>query len=234
MEEIKILIIEDEQKIARFLELHLTHEGYKVHWEDNGQSGFEEALAGDYSLILLDILLPGLNGIEVCRRIRRKSDVPIIMLTAKDDTADIVVGLDNGANDYVTKPFSIKELTARIRKTLKNIDTIKKESDELMGTGDLSVHPTKRVVKRGNKPIELRRLEFDLLLYLIQNKGAILTREQILENVWGFDYTGETNVIDVHINSLRNKIDRSHKNKLIKTVWGIGYSIKDEGTAPNE
>lgn len=232
--ETKILIIEDEKKIARFLELELTHQGYFVHWEENGQLGYEEALAVNYDLIILDILLPGLNGIEVCRRIRRKSGVPIIMLTAKDDTADIVAGLDNGANDYVTKPFSLKELLARIRKSIRNIEVIQKEKQELLTTGDLKLYPKRHLVKRGNKVIELRRLEFDLLVYLMRNKGAVLTRSQILENVWGFDYTGETNVVDVHINSLRNEIDRAHKNKLIRTVWGIGYSIKNEGEGPDE
>lgn len=229
MEEKKILIIEDEKKIARFLELELNHEGYFVHWEANGPGGLEEALGSGYDLILLDILLPGLNGLEVCRRIRQKSGVPIIMLTAKDDTADIVTGLDNGANDYITKPFAIEELFARIRATLRTSGGAPRQAGELLGTADLEVDPSRHQARRGDKHIDTTRLEFELLLYLLKNKGIVLTRNQILENVWGFDYAGETNVVDVYINYLRNKVDRDFENKLVVTVRGVGYYIKDEG-----
>ncbi len=228
MEEKKILIIEDEKKIARFLELELNHEGYGVHWEAGGLRGLEEAMAGGYDLILLDILLPGLNGIEVCRRIRQKSEVPVIMLTAKDDTADIVTGLDNGANDYITKPFAIEELFARIRAALRASEGAARHEGELLGTADLVVDPSRHKAKRGDRHIDTTRLEFELLLYLLKNKGIVLTRNQILENVWGFDYIGETNVVDVYINYLRNKLDRDYENKLVVTVRGVGYYIKDE------
>ncbi|MEI6101583.1 MAG: response regulator transcription factor [Eubacteriales bacterium] len=228
MEEKKILIIEDEKKIARFLELELNHEGYAIHLEADGQSGLDEALRGGWDLILLDILLPRLNGIEVCRRIRQKSDVPVIMLTAKDDTTDIVTGLDNGANDYITKPFAIEELFARIRTALRKAEGTARQTGEVLSTADLTVEPARHQAKRGDTLIEMTRLEFELLLYLLKNKGIVLSRNQILENVWGFDYIGETNVVDVYINYLRNKLDRCFENKLVQTVRGVGYYIKDE------
>lgn len=222
----KILVVEDEKKIARFLELELIHEGYEVHCEFNGRSGLEEAEKSGYDLILLDILLPGLNGIEICRKIRQTSNVPIIMLTAKDDTADIVAGLDIGANDYMTKPFAIEELLARIRTIFRSIRSTESIPDILTAT-DLSVDLAKHLVIRSEQQIDLTKLEFDLLIYLIRNKGIVLTRNQILETVWGFDYAGETNVVDVYINYLRNKIDKSFDNKLITTVRGVGYMIKE-------
>lgn len=232
MDAVKILLIEDEKKIARFLELELNHEGYDVHCENNGRSGLEKAQEGGYDLLLLDIMLPGLNGIEVCRRLRQTSDVPIIMLTAKDDTADIVTGLDIGANDYITKPFAIEELLARIRSVLRHIGSHVRNGAQLCTDG-LSVDQAKHTVNRDGNAIELTRLEFELLVYLLKNKGIVLTRDQILESVWGFDYAGETNVVDVYINYLRNKIDKDKKNKLIVTVRGVGYSIKDEGSGEN-
>ncbi len=225
MEKKKILIIEDEKKIARFVELELTHEGYSVHCEHNGWNGLENALASDYDLILLDILLPGLNGVEICRRIRQKSDVPIIMLTAKDDTTDVVMGLDIGADDYMTKPFAIEELLARIRTALRKV---KEEGlQDILSAGELKLDQARHAVQRANTEVELTKLEFDLLLYLMKNKGIVLTRNQILENVWGFDYMGETNIVDVYINYLRNKIDKPHEKKLIVTIRGVGYSIKE-------
>ena len=228
-EKIKILIIEDEKKIARFLELELEHEGYQVRCEFDGRDGLECAQTNRFDLILLDIMLPGLNGIEICRRIRQKSKIPIIMLTAKDDTADVVTGLDNGANDYVKKPFAIEELLARIRSTLKQYEN-RNAVGEYLQTADLVMDSAKRTVKRSGHNIELTKLEFDLLMYLLKNKGIVLTRDQILEKVWGFDYIGETNVVDVYINYLRNKIDKENENKMITTVRGVGYSIKDEET----
>ena len=223
----KILIIEDEKKIARFLELELIHEGYQVECEYNGREGLSKAESDHYELILLDIMLPGLNGIEVCRRIRKKSNIPIIILTAKDSTTDIVMGLDTGANDYITKPFTIEELLARIRSALRQI---KKGTNlnELLQSGNLIVNKAKHSVKRGERNIELTKHEFDLLVYLLNNKGVVLTREQILEKVWGYDYVGETNVVDVYINYLRNKIDKEQEPKLISTVRGVGYFIKEE------
>ena len=225
MEKKKILVIEDEKKIARFVELELTHEGYSVHCEYNGRDGLENALASDYDLILLDILLPGLNGIEICRRIRQTSNVSIIMLTAKDDTADVVMGLDIGADDYMTKPFAIEELLARIRTALRKVKN--GNIQDILSAGDLTLDQARYIVQRANTEIELTKLEFDLLLYLMKNKGIVLTRDQILENVWGFDYMGETNVVDVYINYLRNKIDKPHEKKLIATIRGVGYSIRE-------
>ena len=224
--EIRILVVEDEKNIARFLELELSHEGYKVNCEYNGRDGLERAQRNEYDLILLDILLPGINGIEICRKIRQKSDIPIIILTAKDDTADIVMGLDTGANDYLTKPFAIEELLARIR-TLLRESSNKDIKNNLLTSADLLIDKAKHLVIRAEQTIELTKLEFDLLLYLLQNKGIVLTRDQILDSVWGFDYAGETNVVDVYINYLRNKIDKAHSKKLITTVRGVGYTIKE-------
>ena len=223
-DKVNILVVEDEVKISRFLELELKHEGYSVHCEHNGRDGLEEALNSAYDLILLDILLPGLNGVEVCRRIRQKSSIPIIMLTAKDDTTDVVMGLDTGADDYMTKPFAIEELLARIRTALRKQQ--KESTDDILKAGDLTVDKLHHTIERAGAPVDLTKQEFELLIYLLENKGLVLTRDQILENVWGFDYFGETNVVDVYISYLRNKIDKAYEKKLITTIRGIGYSIK--------
>jgi two-component system, OmpR family, response regulator ArlR len=223
----KILIIEDEKQIARFLELELQHEGYLVDIEYNGISGLEAIKKNEPDLILLDIMLPGISGMEICRKTRQFSRVPIIMLTARDETIDKVMGLDLGANDYVTKPFIIEELFARIRAALR-----KKEDSEKFHKNptieDLVMDNSKHLVTRANEIIDLTKREYDLLEYFIKNKGIVISREQILENVWGFDYAGETNVVDVYIRYLRSKIDEAHKIKLIHTVRGVGYLMKGE------
>jgi DNA-binding response OmpR family regulator len=223
-----ILIIEDEPKIARFLELELTHEGYEVSIAEDGRNGLKAAETNKYGLILLDLMIPGLNGIEVCRRIRQFSDVPIIMVTAKDDTMDKVTGLDAGADDYVTKPFAIEELLARIRSILKRKDSSSLVSDSLVTASNLSLSPKEHKVLCNSTEIDLTKREFDLLEYLIRNKNMVLTREQILENVWGYDYYGDTNVVDVYIRYLRSKIDEPFDHKFITTVRGVGYSLRDE------
>jgi two-component system, OmpR family, response regulator ArlR len=223
----KILIIEDEKQIARFLELELQHEGYTIDIEYDGRSGVEAVQKNEPDLILLDVMLPGINGMEVCRRIRQFSGVPIIMLTARDETIDKVMGLDSGANDYVTKPFIIEELLARIRAALRKKENTEKQHSN-PAIGDLFMDISKHLVTRANETIDLTKREYDLLEYLINNKGIVLSREQILENVWGFDYAGETNVVDVYIRYLRSKIDESHNIKLIHTVRGVGYLVKGE------
>lgn len=224
-----ILLIEDEMQIARVLKMELEYEGYCVSVEHNGRIGLETALNSEIDLILLDVMLPELNGIEVLRRLRKvDSDTPVILLTARNTTFDKVAGLDQGANDYVTKPFEIEELLARIRASLRHHTTVKqKEENAILSVGDLVVNTETREVTREGTSIMLTPKEFDLLVYLIINKNKVVTRENILMNVWGFDYEGETNVIDVTIRHLRKKADESFSSQFITTVRGIGYTIKE-------
>lgn len=223
-----ILIVEDEVKISRFVELELKYEGYKVEKAFDGREGLEKALMPNINLILLDIMLPNMSGVEVLRRIRMHSDVPVIMLTAKDDVTDKVMGLDLGADDYITKPFEIEELLARIRVCLRKNPPKDELSKDILSSGKLSVDIKKRQVKYLVEEIELTKKEFDFLVYLIQNKGIALSRDQILENVWGYEYIGDTNVVDVYVRYLRSKIDNRFDTKFIHTVRGIGYTLKDE------
>jgi DNA-binding response OmpR family regulator len=226
MNKMKILIIEDEKPIARFLELELSHEGYMVDIAYDGRSGLEKAVAAnEYSLILLDIMLPGINGIEVLRRIRQTISTPIIMLTALDEITDKVMGLDTGADDYITKPFVIEELLARIRAALRK-NGLSKDDVSLLKISDLELDIARHEAKRVNQAIELTKREYDLLEYLVRNKGLALTRNQIIDKVWGFEYVGDTNVVDVYIRYLRSKIDDGYDKKLIQTIRGVGYSIR--------
>ncbi|ADL69137.1 two component transcriptional regulator, winged helix family [Thermoanaerobacterium thermosaccharolyticum DSM 571] len=220
-----ILIIEDEKKIARFLQIELEHEGYNVAIEYSGNEGLRRALDENYDLIILDLMLPGMDGFSVLKEIRKKSSIPVIILSAKDEIKDKVMGLDIGADDYLTKPFSIEELMARIRNALrKNIKANTKKISYDGITMDLSTY---EVLRDGQK-IELTKKEFDLLKYLIINAEIVLTRENILENVWGYNYIGETNIVDVYIRYLRSKIDEPFSNKLIQTIRGVGYSLRKE------
>ena len=226
MEDYKILIVEDEKQMAMFIEMELNHEGYKVDVAHDGIEGLKKSENKEYDLILLDVMLPGLNGIEVCRNIRQFSHVPIIMLTARSEVSDKVLGLDIGANDYLTKPFAIEELLARIRvykrdKTHKNIAGEIKVKDIIM---DNKTHQ----VWRAGKEIELTKKEYNLLEMLLINKNIVLTREQLIEGVWGYDYEGDTNVVDVFIRYLRSKIDEGFDDKLITTIRGVGYVIKGD------
>ncbi|TGY41667.1 response regulator transcription factor [Clostridium sartagoforme] len=225
---VKILIVEDEEKIARFIELELKHEGYEVIKANNGRTGLEIAEKGEVDLVILDVMLPEINGLEVLRRIRKVSDIPVIMLTARDAVMDKVSGLDAGADDYVTKPFAIEELLARIRTALKKrVVTVKKDVD-VLSCGLLSLDKKKHKVVYNNTEIELTNREFTLLQILMENKNIVLTREVLIEKVCGYDYFGETNVIDVYIRFLRTKIDDVFNTKIITTVRGVGYVIKDE------
>ena len=223
----KILIIEDEIKIARFLELELKYEGYIVDQCHDGREGLDKATSGIFDLILLDIMLPSLNGLEVLRRLRQVSEVPIIMLTAKDEIMDKVMGLDIGANDYMTKPFAIEELLARIRTALKNMPVFK-ENLNTLSIGGLTLDLGQRMVTYNTIQIELTKTEFDLLKYLMDNKNIVLTRNKIIDIVWGYEYMGDTNVVDVYIRYLRSKIDDKFNVKFIHTVRGVGYVLKDE------
>ncbi|MDH7524578.1 MAG: response regulator transcription factor [Peptococcaceae bacterium] len=223
----KILVIEDEAKIARFVQLELEHEGYAVQLEQDGRSGLEKALSGDYDLIILDVMLPSLNGMEVLRRLRQSSEVPVIMLTAKGDIMDRVMGLDSGADDYMVKPFAIEELLARIRTAFKR-NTTSPAKQEIIRTGRLCLDVRKRTATYDGEQLGLTKTEFDLLKYLMQNKEIVLTRDTILEEVWGYDYAGETNIVDVYIRYLRSKIDDRYNTRFIHTVRGVGYQLKNE------
>ena len=225
---VKILIVEDEEKIARFLELELVHEGYEIVKANNGRMGLEIAERGEVDLVILDVMLPEINGLEVLRRIRKVSDIPIIMLTARDAVMDKVSGLDAGADDYVTKPFAIEELLARIRTALKKRVVTEKKDIDVLSCGLLSLDKKKHKVVYNDTEIELTNREFTLLQILMENKNIVLTRDVLIEKVCGYDYFGETNVIDVYIRYLRTKIDDTFKTKIITTVRGVGYVIKDE------
>lgn len=224
----RILIIEDEVKIARFLELELKYEGYEVEKEHDGRSGLEKALSEKFDLIILDLMLPMLNGMEVCRRIRKVSEIPIIMLTAKGETMDVVNGLDNGADDYMTKPFAIEELLARIRVALKKkAKRAKGQPENIIKVGNITLDLNKYQGFYEESLLELTKTEFELLHYLMSNKNIALTRDQIIEKVWGYDYVGDTNIVDVYIRYLRTKIDDKFKVKNIFTVRSVGYMVKE-------
>lgn len=227
MERKKVILIEDEVKLARFVELELRYEGYDVTVCHDGREGLQMVTDGNYDMILLDLMLPGLTGIEICRRVRKFSNVPIIMLTAKDETMDKVAGLDSGADDYLTKPFAIKELLARMRVAFKHAHAggAKKVILEVQG---LEIDTDKRMVTVNGTVVDLTKKEYELLLYLVQNKNIVLSREQILNEVWGYSYIGETNVVDVYIRYLRSKIDEAFGIKYIHTIRGVGYYVKDE------
>lgn len=227
MRDKKILIIEDEVKIARFVQLELEHEGYTVELELNGRAGLEKALHGNFDLIILDVMLPLMNGMEVLRRLRQVSEIPVIMLTAKDDVMDKVMGLDFGADDYLTKPFAIEELLARIRVAFKHKRVNHVKSD-VIKIGNLKLDLHKYTVSFNNETIDLTKKEFDLLKLLMLNNEIVLTRDTILEKVWGYDYTGDTNIVDVYIRYLRSKIDDRYQQKFIHTVRGVGYHLKYE------
>jgi DNA-binding response OmpR family regulator len=221
-----ILIIEDDKAIIRIMELEFNHEGYTYDVAMNGKTGLEKFEKESYGIILLDLMLPEIGGMEVCRKIRKTSTTPIIMLTARRDLADKVIGLDLGADDYVTKPFEMEELLARVRAGLRRSKS-KAGDNTVLELEDLSVNLlTRDVIKHGDR-IDLTKTEYDLLEYLLLNKGLVLTRDQIVEHVWGYDFGGDTNVLDVYIRYLRKKIDYPYETKLIQTVRGVGYSLKE-------
>lgn len=221
----RILIIEDETKIARFLELELRHEGYAVEIEHDGRKALDRALSEEFDLLLLDVMLPSLNGMEVLRRLRQSSDTPVIMLTAKDEITDKVMGLDIGADDYMTKPFAIEELLARISVALKRKRSANSSGGQIV-LDKLTVNLDKHSVTYGPEEIELTKKEYDLLHYFIANKNIALSRDKILEAVWGYDYYGDTNIVDVYVRYIRSKIDDRFNIKLIHTVRGVGYILK--------
>ena len=225
----KILIVEDEPQLARFVQLELEHEEYETTVAGDGREGLTLAESGEYDLVLLDIMLPGLNGLEVLRRLRKSEiDTPVIMLTARDSVMDKVSGLDMGANDYITKPFAIEELLARIRVTLREHKPHENSSDtaSTLSFGEITMDTARHSVTCAGKPVELTVKEFGLLQALLENVSIVLTREQLLERVWGYDYFGETNVVDVYVRYLRSKLEEVSDVKYIQTVRGVGYVIK--------
>ncbi|MFD3270050.1 response regulator transcription factor [Paenibacillus dendritiformis] len=230
MDKPKILIVEDEEKIARVLELELTYEGYEVGKALDGLDGFRLFQEQSWDLILLDVMLPGISGIELLRRIRSHDPhTMVVMLTAKDSVEDKVSGLDLGANDYVTKPFQIEELLARIRASLRmrRLPPAAEIEPEWITVADLSLSELTHEVKRGEDRIELTPREFDLLAYLMKHARQVLSREQLLDGVWGYDYYGDTNIVDVYIRYLRHKVDKPYDTALIHTVRGVGYVLRD-------
>ena len=228
----KILIIEDEEKIARFMELELSHEGYETDKATNGREGLEKIESGGYDLVILDIMLPELNGIEVLRRARRTTDVPVILLTARDSVTDKVSGLDMGANDYITKPFAIEELLARIRAIIRSSEKAaekapeqaeKEEDGSILSCSGVEMNTDSHEVTYNGQPVELTNREFILLRTLMENKNVAMTREKLLCDAWGYDYYGETNIIDVYVRYIRHKTS----DDVIKTIRGVGYIVSD-------
>ncbi len=223
----RILIVEDEEKIARFVELELKHEGYEVGKALDGRTGLDMAMAEDFDLILLDIMLPQLNGLEVLRRLRQSKQTPVIMLTARDAVMDKVAGLDTGADDYITKPFAIEELLARIRVALKKRGSGSVSSSDVLEIREVRLDRDRHEVTVKGNIVELTNREFELIRVLMENKNIVLDREKLLNEVCGYDYVGETNIIDVYVRYIRTKIDDKFGVKLITTVRGVGYSIKE-------
>lgn len=231
----RILIVEDEEKLARFVELELTHEGYQVEKVMNGREGLSASQSGKYDLMLLDIMLPELSGFEVLRRLRKTSSLPVILLTARDEVMDKVAGLDGGADDYITKPFAIEELLARIRLVLKksraaagNGEGASDRGATCLSFDRLILDEERYQVYYGQEPIDLTNREFELLKILLENKNRVMTRDVLLDQVCGYDYVGATNIIDVYIRHLRSKIDECFGIHMIQTVRGMGYVIRED------
>jgi two-component system, OmpR family, alkaline phosphatase synthesis response regulator PhoP len=237
----RILVIEDEMHIQELIKYNLEKSNFVVTLASDGIEGLNQAMKGDYDLVLLDLMLPGLDGLEICKRMRGDKSTrktPIIMLTAKSEEFDKVLGLELGADDYITKPFSVKELVARVRAALRRVDidvdeeiqVVNVNSDNLLTYKDITLDKEKYEVRKSREKLVLTLKEFELLKMLIENKGRVLTRDNLLEKIWGYDYAGETRTVDVHIRHLRQKIhDEDENNQMIETIRGVGYKINDEG-----
>jgi len=225
-----ILIVEDDEKIARFIELELKYENYDVEIASDGRAGLDKALSGGFDLVLLDIMLPGLVGTEVLRRLRKSSDVPVIMITARDGLPDKISGLDLGADDYITKPFEIEELLARIRAATRR-KHVAASDENIVSCGGVTLDGKARTVAFAGEMIDLTKREFDLLEYLMRRKGEVVSRDKLLADVWDFDFDGGTNTVDVYVRFLRAKIDDRFGIKLIHTVRGVGYAVREDSGA---
>jgi two-component system alkaline phosphatase synthesis response regulator PhoP len=218
-----ILVVEDESSIASFVSLYLKNAGYSVRTAATGAEGLSQAATGDASLIILDLMLPDIDGIEVCRRIRKASDVPILMLTARDEDVDKIIGLEVGADDYLTKPFNPRELVARVKSILRRATPERRQVESAqLRHGDLMIDAGRREVRVGEEEVQLAPKEFDLLWELLDHKGLVLTRDQLLERVWGYTFAGDTRTVDVHVRQLRRKLGDASP---IVTVWGVGYKV---------
>lgn len=223
---IRILLIEDEKHLSRFIELELKHEGYEVVVAHDGATGLHLALHAEWHIILLDLMLPGMDGIEVCRKTRAIKKTPILMLTARDGVEDRVQGLDCGADDYIPKPFAIEELLARIRVALRRQEDASGAGAAIVSVQDLHMNQATREVRRGGEQIELTKREYELLAAFMNNVNRVMSRELLLDTVWGFEAAVDTNVVDVYVRYLRNKIDRAGEPSYIQTLRGIGYVMK--------
>ena len=221
----KILIIEDESNISDFVKMELEYEGYEAEISEDGKEGLIKALREDYDLIVLDLMLPGISGLEVCRRLKKEKDIPVIMLSAKDSVMDKVAGLQIGADDYIAKPFAIEELIARIQVIFRRTEKVK---SNIIKFKDLSIQLESRTVMKNEEKINLTNKEYELLILLLNNKGKVVTRDNILNEVWGYDYDAGTNVVDVYVSYLRNKLDEKNKEAYIETVGAVGYIISEK------
>ena len=219
----KILIIEDESSISDFVKLELEYEGYQVSIKEDGREALKEALENDYDLIILDIMLPSMNGFEICRRLKREKNTPIIMLSAKDSVTDKVNGLQIGADDYIPKPFAIEELLARINAIFRSVDSL---DNHIVKFKDLVINRNSRTVSRNDKEINLTNKEYELLMILIDNKDKVVTRDELLEKIWGYEYEPETNVTDVYVRYLRSKLNNENKEEYIQTIRSVGYIMR--------
>ena len=219
----KILIIEDESSISDFVKLELEYEGYQVSIKEDGREGLKEALENDYDLIILDIMLPSMNGFEICRRLKREKNTPIIMLSAKDSVTDKVNGLQIGADDYIPKPFAIEELLARINAIFRRVDSL---DNYIVKFKDLVINRNSRTVSKNDKEINLTNKEYELLMILIDNKDKVVTRDELLEKIWGYGYEPETNVTDVYVRYLRSKLNNENKEEYIQTIRSVGYIMR--------
>ena len=221
-----ILIVEDESSIASFVALYLKNAGYAVRTVAKGADALDQVSADPPSLTILDLMLPDIDGIEVCRRIRKTSDVPILMLTARDEDVDKIIGLEVGADDYMTKPFNPRELVARVKSILRRSTPERRQAESaVIRHGDLSVDAGRREVRVGEEEIQLAPKEFDLLWELLDHRGLVLTRDQLLERVWGYTFAGDTRTVDVHVRQLRRKLGDDCP---VATVWGVGYKVADD------
>lgn len=221
----KILIIEDESNISDFVKMELEYEGYEAEISEDGKEGLIKALREDYDLIVLDLMLPGISGLEVCRRLKKEKDIPVIMLSAKDSVMDKVAGLQIGADDYIAKPFAIEELIARIQVIFRRTEKVK---SNIIKFKDLSIQLESRTVMKNEEKINLTNKEYELLILLLNNKGKVVTRDNILNEVWGYDYDAGTNVVDVYVSYLRNKLDEKNKEAYIETMRAVGYIISEK------
>lgn len=218
-----ILIVEDEANISDFVKGELEYEGYNVCIKEDGREGLEEALKNEYDLIILDVMLPSMNGFEICRRLKREKQSPIIMLSAKDSVMDKVNGLQIGADDYIAKPFAIEELLARIEVVFRRQDN---SNNYIIKFKDITINKSSRIVKKDGNEINLTNKEYELLMILLDNKDKVVTREELLEKIWGYGYEPETNVIDVYIRYLRSKLNNENKEQYIQTVRSVGYIMR--------